>query len=158
MADNTQAAANQAFVQPPKTLASGEVRLKFVAVLPGDAARGLVPAYYFTILNAHGAEAGHISFRVGDTDHVRLFAGHIGYEVLKPFRGRGFALLACQAIAPFVRQFYQEIIITADPDNAASLKTIQRLGAVFIDQVPVSPDDPHYQRGSRIKARYRWKP
>jgi hypothetical protein len=40
----------------------------------------------------------------------------------------------------------------------ASRRTIERLGAEFIDEVPVPEHDPHYARGSRIKRRYLWKP
>jgi hypothetical protein len=32
------------------------------------------------------------------------------------------------------------------------------LGAGFVDEIPVPPHDPHYQRGSRSKKRYRWTP
>jgi hypothetical protein len=38
------------------------------------------------------------------------------------------------------------------------MRTIERLGARFIDEVVVPPYDPHYQRGSRRKRRYRWTP
>jgi predicted acetyltransferase len=67
-------------------------------------------------------------------------------------------LQACHAIAPFVRSIYRSVTITCDPDNLASRRTIERLGAKFVDEVAVPPHDPHYQRGSRIKRRYRWTP
>jgi tagatose 1,6-diphosphate aldolase len=50
------------------------------------------------------------------------------------------------------------VTITCDPDNLASIRTIERLGASFADEVPVPPHDPHFQRGSRSKRRYRWIP
>jgi predicted acetyltransferase len=61
------------------------------------------------------------------------------------------------AIAPFVRKYYESAIITSDPENIASVKTIEKLGASFIDEVPIPPDDPHYLRGSRTKRRYKWR-
>ena len=124
----------------------------------GEVARGFVPFYHFHILNSEGVVVGHINFRVGDTDHITLCAGHIGYEVLESFRGRGFALRACRAIAPFVRSVYTAVILTSDLDNAASLRTIEKLGAKFLDEVPVAPHEPAYQRGSRRKKRFRWLP
>jgi hypothetical protein len=39
----------------------------------------------------------------------------------------------------------------------ASVKTIEKLGAEFIDEVPIPPDDAHYLRGSRTKRRYGWR-
>jgi tagatose 1,6-diphosphate aldolase len=143
---------------PPETLSSGEVTLQFVRVVPGEPSRGFVPYYHFRSLAADGSEVGHINFRVGDTNHVRLCAGHIGFEVTEAFRGHGYALQACRALAPFVRSIYESVTITCDPDNLASMRTIERLGARFVDEVVVPENDPHYQRGSRIKRRYKWEP
>ena len=143
---------------PPEGLTFRDVRLLFIQLIPGDPARSFVPAYQFRILLADDTNIGHLNFRVGDTDHVRLCAGHIGYGIQEPFRGHGYARQACQAVAPFVRQFYETVTITCDPDNLASRRTIEKLGASFLDEVPVSPDDPHYQRGSRFKRRYSWTP
>jgi len=142
----------------PEALAFGSVRLRFVRVVPAEPSRGFVPYYHFRILNDGGLDVGHINFRVGDTEHVRLCAGHVGFEILEPFRGNHYALAACHAIAPFIRSVYDAVTITSDPDNRASIRTIELLGAAFVDEVPVPPQDQHYQRGSRSKRRYRWKP
>ncbi len=152
------ASSVEQFQTPPDTLAFGQVRLQFVHIVPGDASRDLVPAYHFRILTVDGSDVGHINFRVGDTEHVRIAAGHIGFQIQESFRGHGYSFKACRAIAPFVRSVYETVIITCDPDNHASIRTIERLGAAFIDEVPVPPHDPHYQRGSRSKRRYRWTP
>jgi predicted acetyltransferase len=154
----TKARAEESLLNPPETLSSGDVLLRFVRVMPGEPSRGFVPFYNFRILAADGSDVGHINFRVGDTEHIRVSAGHIGYEILEPFRGHGYALQACRAIAPFVRSLYSAVTITCDPDNHASRRTIERLGASFIDEVSVPPNDPHYQRGSRLKRRYTWTP
>lgn len=143
---------------PPDQLLFGDVRLRFVHVVPGDPSKGFVPAYHFRILDPADSDVGHINFRVGDTEHVRNCAGHIGYEIREEFRGHGYAYQACCAIAPFVRSVYAGVTITCDPDNFASIKTIERLGARFIDEVPVPPHEPQYLRGSRIKRRYKWTP
>jgi tagatose 1,6-diphosphate aldolase len=142
---------------PPDRLRFGDVWLHFYHVVPGDAARDLVPYYHFRIRLADDAAAGHINFRVGDTEHVRLFAGHIGFEVDEAIRGRGLARQACLAIAPFVRSFYDVVTITCDPNNHASIRTIEKLGASFIEEVSVPPPVSHHQ-GIRIKRRYRWEP
>lgn len=152
------AAAGLPLRDPPADLGHGQVRLRFVAILPGDDARGFVPAYHFRILNGEGAEVGHIHFRVGDTEHVRISAGHIGFEIRPDFRGRGYAGEACRALAPFVRSLRASVWITCDPDNKASARTIERLGATFVDEVAVPAHDPHFQRGSRRKRRYCWAP
>lgn len=143
---------------PPETLSFGEVGLHFVRVVPGDPSRDFVPAYHFRILLADGSDVGNVNFRVGDAEHVRVCAGHIGFEIREQFRGHGYAFQACRAIAPFVRLVSGAVTITCDPDNVASIRTIERLGASFTDEVSVPPHDPHYKRGSRTKKRYVWTP
>jgi predicted acetyltransferase len=143
---------------PREPLSFGEVSLHFVRIVPGDDTRGFVPYYHFRIIAADGIDVGHINFRVGDTEHVLLCVGHIGFEVGESFRGRCFAFQACRAIAPFVRSFYETVTITSDPNNPASIRTIEHLGASIVDEIAVPPHDPHYQSGSRSKKRYKWKP
>ena len=143
---------------PSESLSSDDVLLRFVRIVSGEPAKGFVPFYHFRIMTVDGADVGQINFRIGDTEHVRVCAGHIGFEIDKSFRGHGYAFQACRALAPFVRSMYETVIITCDPDNQASRRTIERLGARFMEEVAVPPDDPHYQRGSRRKRRYTWTP
>jgi len=153
----TAAPLNEPF-PVPQTLSSGDVMLRYVKMVPGQPLRRLVPYYHFRILIADGTEVGHINFRVGDTQHVRNSAGHVGFEIFEAFRGHRYAYQACRAIAPFVRSIYDAVIMTCDPDNQASIRIIERLGAKFTDVVPVPPHDPQFQRGSRFKRRYQWTP
>jgi tagatose 1,6-diphosphate aldolase len=143
--------------KPPDCLEHDSVSLRFSKVVPGDATRGFVPYYHFRIF-ADGADIGHINLRVGDTEHVRLSAGHIGYEISAAHRGHRHALSACRALAPFARSFHAPLILTCDPDNLASRRTIELLGATFIDEIALLSHDPHYLRGSRTKLRFQWKP
>lgn len=142
----------------PEELRAGAVQVRFAGILEVDESNGLVPAYHFNVLNADGVEVGHINFRVGSTRHVQMTAGHVGFAIDEAHRGIGYALQACQALAPFVRRHYERVILTAEPDNVASLRTIERLGATFIDEVEVPVDDPGYASGARRKRRYEWKP
>ncbi len=149
---------NETLPAPPSSISFDDIHLHFSRIELGDSSKGLVPWYHFRILIADGTDVGHINFRVGFTNHVRVCAGHIGFEVAIPYRGRGYAFQACQAIAPFVRTVSGVVTITCDPDNAASRRTIERLGAIFIDEVPVPSHDPHSLNGSPTKRRYRWTP
>jgi tagatose 1,6-diphosphate aldolase len=146
---------NTMLAEPPDGLTYDDVRLFYVGIMPGDEDRGLAPYYHHRIL-VNDADVGHVNFRVGDTDHVRLYAGHLGYDVKPVYRGHGYAGKACRALAPLVVRHYDDVILTADADNAASIKTIEKLGATFLEELPVPPTDPQFKRGSRIKRRYRW--
>ena len=140
----------------PESLSFGDVSLRFDHIVPGDPSRDFVPYYHFRILTADGTDAGHINLRVGDTEHVRICAGHVGFGIDEEFRGHGYAGQACRALAPFIREIYGTVTITCNPDNIASQRTIEGLGAAFVDQVAVPEHDPGYARGARIKKRYRW--
>jgi predicted acetyltransferase len=144
--------------QPPANLCFDQVTLRFLGVIPGDERRGLVPFYHFRILSRRNTDVGHINFRIGETDHVRLYAGHIGYQVEKRFRGNRYAFQACCAIAPFVKAIYPKVILTCDPDNEASRKTIERLGARFIEEIAIPPEALPLHLGSVAKLRYEWEP
>ena len=129
--------------------------LHFSKIVPGDAGRGFVLSYHYRIVVA-GEDVGHINLRVGDTEHVQLCAGHVGFEVAARFRGHRYALFACHALAPFARTIAPAHLITCDPGNLASRRVIELLGAAFLDELAVPPHDPHYARGSSTKLRFRW--
>lgn len=143
---------------PPSELSHKDISLEFGGVLPGNPDRGFVPSYHFRILNHEQRDVGHLNVRVGNTDHIRLAAGHIGFEIHPDHRGHHYALKACLAIGPWASGILDEILITTDPDNAASIRTIELLGATFMGLVDVPKNDPHYQRGSFQKRVYQWMP
>ena len=55
-----------------------------------------------------------------------------------------------------VRLHFDTVIITCDPDNHPSRRTIEKLGARFLNEAEVPPHDPHFKRGLSIKRRYDW--
>jgi predicted acetyltransferase len=140
--------------EPPTFLYGEGISLRYEKTVPGDESQGLVPFYHFKIVNSAETVVGHINFRVGDTPHVRIAAGHIGYEVAPEYRGRGYALAACKAISPFVRAHYKQVLLTVDPSNGPSMRIIEQLGAKFLDEIEVPADDPAYLTGARRKKRY----
>ncbi len=135
-----------------------DITVVFDSLIDGDPAKGFMPAYHYRIIDSNSNDVGHTNFRIGDSEHIRKAAGHIGFEVKAEYRGHRFAKKACLALAPWVRELSETVIITADPDNLPSIKTIEAIGALFDDEVSVPPNDPHYKRGSRLKRRYLWKP
>lgn len=142
----------------PAYLPGEGISVRYEKTFPGDDSQGLVPFYHFKIFNLADNIVGHINFRVGDTPHVRIAAGHIGYEISPEHRGHGYALAACKAIAPFVRRHYEQVVLTVDPLNGSSIRIIEHLGAKFLDEVEVPADDPAYAKGARRKKRYHWAP
>ncbi|MDQ3441936.1 MAG: GNAT family N-acetyltransferase [Planctomycetota bacterium] len=131
----------------------------------GDPPRGWLPSYHFW-MKLHGAPdtgrvspirvAGGIGLRIGTNDEIRKYAGHLGYHVYPPARGHHYAERACRMLLPLARAHgIGELWITVNPDNVASRRTCERLGAALVDTIPVPPDHPFFERGERAKCRYR---
>ena len=146
------------FTDIPDDLRSDPVSLRFEHTVPAEPESGKVAYYHFRVLDESNSIVGHINFRVGDTPHVMNCAGHIGFGILPHSRGKSYSYFACLALAPFVRRHYERVIVTADPANAASNRIIEKLGAIFINEIEVPEDDPAYENGARRKLRYEWAP
>jgi tagatose 1,6-diphosphate aldolase len=57
---------------------------------------------------------------------------------------------------PFARRHgFKTIYITCNPDNRASRRTCERLGATLVEIIKLPPDNDMYQDGEREKCRYR---
>jgi tagatose 1,6-diphosphate aldolase len=140
----------------PGELVDGDLELRLLFCFPGDPQRGMVPSYEFQMqLTGSATRIGGISLRVGDTEHI-IYVGHIGYGVTKGFRGHHYAARATRLLIPLARAHgMKELWITTDPDNRASQRTCESLGAEYIETVPVPPTDSLYGRGDRQKLRYR---
>lgn len=141
---------------PTFALAFGDVSLRCEQIVPAEPNTELVPYYHFRILIAEQIDVGHINFRVGNTNHVQFFAGHIGFQIREEFRGRRYARQACKALVPWIKNFYQEVIITCDPDNIASRCTIEGLRAKYIDELIVAGPSIGDET-LRVKRRYLWE-
>ncbi len=154
MLDNAQ---KFLFLKPP-ILQYADISLVLEETIAADPVNFRVPIYRFAIVNSAGDRVGHISFKVGDSVHIREYAGHIGYAVDKKARGSGYAAKACLAIRSFVNLYYDEVIITADPANHASIKTILKIGATFMDERKIPSHIAGLPfMGYAIKKRFRWK-
>jgi tagatose 1,6-diphosphate aldolase len=135
---------------------------------PADKAAGRVPQYHFWMRIREDVTmpqgqvlppvkiAGGIGLRVGTSHSVEMYYGHFGYHVYPPARGRRYAERSCRLLLPLARRHGLKVLwITCNPDNFASRRTCERLGAKLVSIVPVPEDDPLYVRGEREKCRYR---
>ena len=132
---------------------------------PGDGSRTHVPAYHFWMRAAPPPStadqstpriAGGIALRIGDTPDLRWYIGHIGYNVYPFARGQHFAERAARLLLPLAKRHgLARVWITCNPENEPSLRTCQRLGAVYVDTVDLPRSHALYARGERQKCRYR---
>ena len=154
---------------PAESQTTRQRLLDFLAAAPGgrqpaDPTRGFLPQYNFW-MRLHdiplGPAAplrigGGVSLRIGTSDPVEMYYGHIGYHVYPVARGRHYAERSCRLLLPlFRRHGLRTLWITCNPDNLPSRRTCERLGMHLVGVVPVPESNPLYARGDREKCRYR---
>ena len=110
---------------------------------------GIVPA---TLLFGFvgGRIVGRISIRHTLNGTLARKGGHIGYIVIPEFRRRGYATAMLRLALGIARERIglEQVLLTCDDDNIASIRTIERNGGV-LERV-VSDTDP----GERPFRRY----
>lgn len=118
------------FIQVPE-LTNGEIYLVCLEKTPANPERKYVPAYDFAICHA-GEKIGGINLRIGYEDGL-YYGGHIGYDIIEPMRGRGYAGEACKLVLPVARAHkMRKLLITNDIHNVASKRVCEKLGARLV--------------------------
>lgn len=143
-------------LQNPGALSDGEITLIVSAMTPGNPEQGWAPAYHFKVYrNGNTREAGQVALRVGWSKNLLLYGGHIGYTIEPEFRGRHYAEKAVRLMLPLAwKHGLPEVWITCNPDNYASIRTIERLGFTFKENVPLPSNTDMAKRGELSKNRY----
>jgi tagatose 1,6-diphosphate aldolase len=99
---------------------------------------------------------GSIELRIGNTERILMYLGHIGYGVSPPHRGHRYAARACRLLLPLARSHgFESLWITCNPDNLASRRTCEILGAKLVEIVELPRDTSIYAGFERQKCRYR---
>ncbi len=146
---------NTAFL-PTDDLTDGVIRLRCAWRKERDTARRRVPYYQFAILrSADGAVAGQCSLRLS-LEEFMTWPGQIAYEVNPAFRGQQFAARACKLLYTLARRHQLPYVtITCRPENAASARTAELSGAVFVEESVIPDNHPMRADGYDIVKIYR---
>jgi tagatose 1,6-diphosphate aldolase len=133
------------------------IELRLVSKNEADDLKGWVPFYVYHIYEKGGnIPVGYIDLRIGDNENL-FYGGHIGYRVLEDYRGNGYAGRACRLIVPLAKAHGKEMIrITCNPENIASRRTIEKLGAKLVEIVAVPEHNIMYQEGELFKCIFEW--
>lgn len=121
-----------------------------------DAYDNVATVFYNIVLHNTDIVVGDIDLRLTMNKYMYYY-GHVGYNVKEAYRGNHYALKACEMIKIIARDVYNlsELVITCNPDNIASLKTIEELGCKYIETVNVPISHQLYWKGEKKKAIYK---
>jgi len=139
-------------------LRTDEIVLKLECTTDADPEKRWVPAYHFAICDLRGKKMGACDLRVGYNVNM-YYAGNIGYAVAPEYRGRHYAGKACFLLFELARRHgMRELIITCNPDNIASARTCEYVGAKLIETVELPENNPmRVENGETHKRIYRVK-
>ena len=136
----------------------GVIALIPLRLYPPEEEMGFGQNYdYMITLHGQRYEIGRISLRVGESPCVYYF-GHIGYHIDPPYRGHRYARRACELLRPLIAIHGKEsVVITCDPDNVPSRRTIEGLGCELERIVDVPLSIQRRWEISAVKCRYIWR-
>lgn len=68
----------------------------------------------------------------------------VGYAFLPPFRSKGYASESASAVVAYAREVLglKRIFAIVNPENAVSIRVLEKLGMKFERMVRLSPDEP----------------
>ncbi len=86
---------------------------------------------------------GRISIHHELSDALRVEGGHIGYDTVPSFRGRGVATEMLRQALPWTRALgLTEVLLTCDDTNAASVRVIERNGGSWRETRALATNRP----------------
>lgn len=148
---------NSSLINISEPIIGKDIALILNRILSEKQALENVPAYLFDIVLLDGTGVGHIDLRIGDSEALIKYSGHIGYGIDRAHRGHGYAAEACKLVKYVaIHLGFEELWITCNPGNTASIRTCEKIGSVFVEQVDIPKTNELWRRGDRQKRRYRW--
>ena len=137
-------------------LSDGEIILKLVRTSEGQPERKYLPSYCFNICLTDGTYAGYCDFRVGHNENT-YYGGNIGYTVDETQRGHRYATKAVRLLLQLAKRHgLNNILITCDPGNIASVKTCEGAGGKLLETAAIPESSDMYQKGRRYVNVYRF--
>ena len=125
-------------------LADSEIYLEIAELIDGDGDNPVT--YRFHIKNIDDKRIGGCSFRAGDScnKHIK-YGGNIGYDIDEAYRGNKYSLKACKLLLLLAKSHnMQSVRITCNPENKASRRIAELLGASYTAVLDLPEDDYNY--------------
>lgn len=92
---------------------------------------------------ADGVYVGRIAIRHRLNEDLKVMGGHIGYDTVPRFRGRGVASTMLKLALPVARDLgLNKALLTCNDDNVQSIRVIEKNGGVLGERILQSPLGP----------------
>lgn len=124
------------------------------AYIDKDLPNGWKPYYIYAIM-VDTIRVGSLVLRLGNRKE-RYIDGHVGYSIDIEYQGNHYAYLAVELCKEIAREKgFKELILTCDPDNIASKKTILKTKATYLE-TKVIPNNmkKHFDKSETVKEIY----
>ena len=146
----------QNFIKTP-VYSDGVIELHCYKHIYGNRIKKHVPYYIFSITPANQNKViGAIHLRLGFNDGI-YYAGHIGYIIDEQYQNNGYATRACLLIKELAKKHgYNNILITTNPTNHASIRVCEKIGAKLIRVVNLPKDSELRNQGDTHKCIFQW--
>ena len=130
------------------------MELELLETVQDHLPKGFVPYSIYCMMVNH-QEVGRLVLRHGNDEQCYI-EGHIGYTVEPEFRGHGYAYEACMLLKNQIDN--DELYMTCDPNNIPSLKTIEKLGCLYIETKAIpSHMRKFFSQDEKEKMIFKWK-
>ena len=141
----------------PGRLADGDLELVLTETCPPDPSLGRVPMYRFDMrLVGKGTKIGSVCLRTRCTERLAQYGGHLSYDVDEEYRGSRYAARSCRLLFPLALSHgLDSLLITCRPDNPASRKTCELIGAEYVDTIDTEREPGEYGPTCRYRVNLR---
>ena len=114
--------------------------------------------YYDVLRKEDNEKVGSIDLRL-TVEGDMYYYGHIGYNIMKQYRGHSYAYYACKVLFKIAREEFNmdELIITCSPDNIPSYKTLMKLDGELIELAQVPKNHTLYLLGETSKYIFKYR-
>ena len=127
----------------------------YIEPIGTDSRRGIVCRNFIIRLLSDDTVIGSCNLRNCPEEYI-FYTGNIGYAIDEPYRGHHYAQHAVHLLSAFARGIgISSLLICCSPENIASRKTCENLGAELLGVVPIPADCELYAFDRKSCVRYR---
>lgn len=105
---------------------------------------------YYIVDNKSGNRIGELMIYRSDNPEEFLCCGNVGIELYEEYRYKGYSGKAFELAKVVLKMLgIDKVILTCESTNVASFKSMEKVGAKYVDEKEVPKDNFSYKDGLR---------